>query len=319
VVQQQSSGFVTLTLGDAGSFSGKLLRNGRTFRISGSFRPDGGATNAVALSLSETAQLLMQVDLTGGSDQITGSVTSQLWSSQLIMDRAVFLAKTNPAPFAGSYTFVWGPDTNAVTSPEGISSGTIKVDVKGGAALKATLADNTTLSLKTAVSKNGAVPLYASLYKGLGAVVSWLMIDTNRPDTDASGLLDWFRQAQPKSKFYPAGFTNETMVEASWFVPPTTNRVLNLTNAVVGFTNGNLAADFANDVTLGIDQRVTNNSTNALTLKIQKTSGLFTGSVTPPGTRTARSFKGALLQKQNRGAGFLVGTNRTSQVTIQEP
>jgi len=318
-VDQQSSGFITLTLGDLGAYSGKLLRNGRTIRISGSFSADGGETNAVAFSAAETNQLLMQVDLTGSSDQITGSVTSQLWRSELILDRAVFLAKTNPAPLAGNYTFLWGPDTNAVPGAEGVSSGTLKVDAKGGVTMKASLADNTSLTLKTAVSKNGALPVYGSLSKGLGTVVSWLMFDTNLPDTDVSGLLSWFKKTQPASKIYPGGFTNEVMVVGSRFTAPTTNRVLNLTNAMIGFTNGNLAADFANDVTLGPDQRVTNNSTNALTVKIQKTSGLFTGSVTPPGGRAARSFKGALLQKQNRGAGFLLGTNRTSQVTLEEP
>jgi hypothetical protein len=318
-VAQQSSGFLTLTLGDTGGYSGKLLRNGRTVRLSGTFGVDGGETNAVAFSTTETNQLFMQVDLTGGSDQITGSITSQLWTSQLIMDRAVFLAKTNPAPWAGSYTFLWDPDTNGVPGPEGVSAGTLKVDAKGGVTLKASLADNTTLSLKSSISKNGEVPVYGSLYKGLGAVVSWLTFDTNQANTDVSGLVNWFKQAQPASKFYRTGFTNETMLVGSRFIAPTTNRVLNLTNAVVGFTNGNLAADFANDVTLGADHKVINNSTNALTLKITKTTGLFTGTVTPPATRTARSYKGALLQKQNRGAGFLIGTNRTSQVTFQGP
>jgi hypothetical protein len=92
--------------------------------------------------------------------------------------------------------------------------------------------------------------------------------------------------------------------------------VLDVTNAVAGFTNGNLAADFANDVTLGLDNKIVNNSPNRLTLSISKSSGLLSGSVIPPGATKALSLKGALLQKQNRGAGLLLGTNKTSRVSL---
>ncbi|HYV30858.1 MAG TPA: hypothetical protein VEO53_07135, partial [Candidatus Binatia bacterium] len=93
------------------------------------------------------------------------------------------------------------------------------------------------------------------------------------------------------------------------------NRVLNVTNAIAGFTNGNLAS-FANNLTLGTDNKVVNHSSNRISLTIQKPTGLFTGSVTPPGGRSARSIKGALLQKQNSGSGFFLGTNQSGRVSI---
>ena len=89
-----------------------------------------------------------------------------------------------------------------------------------------------------------------------------------------------------------------------------------LTDTAVGFTNGNLSADFANDVTLGADNKIVNHGENKLALTIAKSTGLFSGSVTPPGLTKSMPFKGALLQKQNRGAGFLTGTNKTSRVTL---
>src|SRR6185503_13323798 len=110
---------------------------------------------------------------------ITGLVTNQFWTSEVILDRVVFNATTNPAPFAGNYTFVIPADTSGAPGPEGDSSGTLKVDNRGGASLKVSLADNTALTLKTSVSKNGALPFFGSLYKGLGAAISWVMFDTN--------------------------------------------------------------------------------------------------------------------------------------------
>jgi hypothetical protein len=169
------------------------------------------------------------------------------------------------------------------------------------------------------VSKNGALPLYVPLYHGAGAVVSWVTFNTNQATTDLTGLLNWIKRTQPTAKYYSGGFSNEVMAVGSRYIPPVNTRVLNLTNAVAGFTNGNLTADFANHVTLGADNRIQNNSANALSMTIQKPNGLFNGSVTPPGGGSAQSFKGAILQKQNRGAGFLLGTSQSSQVSLRAP
>ena len=84
----------------------------------------------------------------------------------------------------------------------------------------------------------------------------------------------------------------------------------------VGFTNGNLASPFANQVLLGADNKFVNQSTNKLTLTIAKSTGLFKGSVAPPGSTRSLPFQGALFQKQNRGAGFLVNTGQTSEVSL---
>jgi len=314
-VQQQSSGFLTLTLGDLGAYSGKMLMNGRTFRVAGSFAVDGGETNTILLSEFDGVRLLMHVDLNGG-DQITGEVTNRLWHSVLHMDRPVFHATTNPAPWAGNYTFVIPADTNGVSGPEGDSYGTIKVDAKGGVTLKGVLSDSTPLTLKSTLSKQGATPLYLALYKGLGALISWGMFDTNQPQTDVSGLLSWIKQTQVAAKFYGRGFTNEMTLEGSRYVAPATGRVVAITNGIAGFTNGNFVTDFANNFTLGLDNKVANNSANPLTLTITKSSGLFSGTVTPPGGARSLPFKGALLQKQNRGAGFLSGSNRTTEVRL---
>jgi hypothetical protein len=56
-----------------------------------------------------------------------------------------------------------------------------------------------------------------------------------------------------------------------------------------------------------------------LTLTFSTSLGTFTGSATDPATMKPFSFKGAVLQKQNAGFGYLSGTNRTSRVVIQGP
>ena len=325
-VEQQSSGFLTMALGDFGAYSARLYMNGRNYRFSGHFSATGGETNLIVRTGTNELLVRMALDLIGGSDHLTGSVTNNQilsidtnasWGAGLMADRAIFNAKTNPALLAGNYTMAIPHDTNTTAGPGGDSFATLSVSSQGRVSFIGTLADGTKAVQRVPVSKTGALPLYVPLYRGAGALISWVNFDTNQATTDLTGLLNWFKQSQSTAKYYSGGFTNEVVAEGSRYIaPPLNTRVLNLTNAVIGFTNGNLAADFANNVTLGTDNRIQNNSANALSLTIQKANGLFNGSVTPPGGGSALPFKGALLQKQNRGAGHLLGTSQSSQVRL---
>ena len=73
---------------------------------------------------------------------------------------------------------------------------------------------------------------------------------------------------------------------------------------------------FANAIVLGASSKVINLAANKLSLSIATASGLFKGSVTDPSSGKSFAFSGALLQKQNAGAGFLLGTNRSSSVVL---
>jgi cyclophilin family peptidyl-prolyl cis-trans isomerase len=324
-VDQQSAGFLTLSVGDFGGYTAKLLMNGKKYGFKGSFGVDGALATLVDRPGTNSLLLQMALDLTGGSDRLTGSVTNnqlvfidtnRSWSATLIADRAVFNSKTNSAPQAGKYTWILPADTNSSAGPAGDGFGSAKVDANGLGSLTGTLADGTKAALKAPLSKNGWWPLYIPLYKDKGALVSWVTFDTNQPTTDFSGSLDWFKQSQPKAKYYPGGFTNEVLLAGSLYAPPTTNRVLSLTNGIVGFTNGNLLEPFTNEIALGLDNKVVNNSTNKLTLTIGKPTGLFTGTAVPPRRTKPISFKGAILQKQERGSGFFLGTNASGRVSL---
>jgi hypothetical protein len=116
-------------------------------------------------------------------------------------------------------------------------------------------------------------------------------------------------------KYYTLGFTNETKAIGSVYVTPiTTNKVLNLTDAIVSFEGGNISGDFSNNVKLGAYSRVTNLSSNKLTMSFSTAIGTFTGSVTDPLTGKLHRFNGVAFQKQNVGAGMILGTNLSSRV-----
>jgi hypothetical protein len=84
------------------------------------------------------------------------------------------------------------------------------------------------------------------------------------------------------------------------------------------FSKGNLDPDFVNRVALSPLNKFFNLSSNKLTLTLTTSSGLFAGTVNDPTSGKSLKFNGVVLQKQNGALGFLLGTNRSSQVVLFE-
>jgi cyclophilin family peptidyl-prolyl cis-trans isomerase len=356
-VEERSSGFVTVTVSDLGAYSAKVTIDGKTYPMTGTFNSGTGknVNFLTRPGSNEILTVRMTLDLSGGSDHLSGTfsnsyvygvVTNAMrevvatnivggmenyvtnfvtvlttnffrtnWVAALQADRAVF-SPTRLAPQAGKYALIIPADTNSINGPFGDGYGTASISTKGSLTFSGSLADGTKVTQKVPISKNGDWPLYLNLYKGKGMLLSRIVFDTNQPETDLSGLMNWFKRTQV-AKYYPGGFTNESMIVGSRFTPPVgTNRLLGLTVAVVSFTNGNLSADFTNSIIIDSKSKVINESPNKLTLSASKSSGTFSGSVTPPTGGKAVSFKGALLQKQTNGFGFFLGTNASGRVSI---
>lgn len=351
-VAVDNSGAFSLKLNDRGVYSAKLAINGASIPLSGAFGYSGSNAHLVFNhpKLPGLTRVQLAVDLQSGSDQVTGLITNiysttvsnfvstnivftnftetniistniwvtnvitRHWKSTLTADRATFNAKANPAPQAGKYTVVLPHDTNSAAGPDGDGFGTVSVSTGGGITLAGTLPDGTKLSQKSTLSKNGEWPLFTSLYKGKGSLISWVTF-SEQPDPDLSGLFNWLKQSQP-AKYYTSGITNEATLTGSRFTPNSTNNVLSLSNALLSFVGGNLAEDFTNAVVIDPKNKVSNLGSNKLSLKLNKANGTFSGSVTPPAGGKAISFRGAILQQQTNGAGFLLGTNRSSRVEL---
>jgi hypothetical protein len=315
-VRQGSSGSFAAKLSSRGTYTAKLRIGAKSHSMKGKLDLVCRATNSIIRT--GTNALVVELDFgIGNSNQVTGRITDGFWEAQLHGDRAVFHSKTNPAPYAGSYTLVLPGQPDPGAGPEGYGFGTLKVVSNGVATLAGTLADGTKVSRRVPLSKDGYLPLYVALYKGGGSVLSWLTL-TNRTTDDVNGLLSWIKPPLPSSKQYSGGFTNETMTVGSRYDRPasSTNQVLNLTQTDILFDGGNLAVPFTNTITLSVGNKIVNLSSNKLSLSFSLASGLFQGSVVDPSTDRAFSFRGALLQKQNIGCGFLLGTNLSSRVVF---
>lgn len=157
---------------------------------------------------------------------------------------------------------------------------------------------------------DGQRALYASLFTAKGSVQGWMTF-TNEDTSDITGSLSWIKPVMVTSKYYPLGFTNVAEAVGSRFVwPGTTNRVLQFANGVMTFSEGNLPQPFTNNVRLETNNKVTNLSSNKLTMTALPI-GLFTGTVTDTNTGKGLSFNGALLPRLNAGYGYFLGTNQS--------
>jgi hypothetical protein len=317
-VQQPSSGFFTLTLQTGGSYSAHLQMGNNRPSWSGRFTLAGAASAFISHPGTSNLSVTLALDLAPGVDRLTGSVSDGDWLASLWADRAIFDARKNPATnYAGSYTMIIPGHNDDEFFPEGDGYGPVTVDLSGNVRLAAgLLADNSSLSQNTTVSKDGRWPFYESLYAGSGSALSWITF-TNQTDSDLHGAFSWIKPARTNDHFYPGGFTNVVMAEGFAYTPPTTNRVIALTNGFVIFSGGNLSMPFTNSIMLEQNNTIVAQGTNHLILSIVRPSGVLNGNVKFPGAANSTPFHAILLQGTNAAAGFFLGTDQSGRVLLE--
>jgi hypothetical protein len=315
-IRQNSAGAFTLTVTTKGSYSGRLQFANQRTTFSGKVPDSGVVTNS--LKNGRNAPLSLQLNLANSdqSDRVNGTVSDGTWTANISADRAQFSSRTNPCVWAGSYTIAIPGAADNPLLPAGAGYATVRVNGNGLVNATVTLADNTKVTQSATLSQDGVWPFYAPLYSGKGSLLGWLNFADN-PSDDLNGVLNWNKPAIPRTRYYPGGFGFEATATGSRYEPPTHgSKVLDLDTATLSFAGGNLAADFANQISIGSNNHVTNLSSNAVKMSFSPSTGRFSGSVTDPATSKSFSFSGVALQKSATAAGFALGTNQTSQVNL---
>lgn len=309
-----NAGYFSAVLADKGTFSSKWQFADATYSLAGAFLADGTYSNAIARHGLSPLTVQLQLDFTGG-ETITGTISDGIWIARLTADHAHF-SKTTPAPQSGSYTLVIPGSDDSSTQPGGNGAGALKVDTSGNITFTATLGDGTKVSQHTFVSKDGQWPLFVSLYARQGFLIGLLTFDTNQPDTDLSGYGAWIKAPQSGGKFYPAGFTLGPIAALGSRYSFTKGvPLVNWNNGQIVLAHGNLLDSITNNLSIDLNSKIT--GTNKLVLSFTTATGLFHGSVLNPDTGKPITINGALLQKQDAGYGYFLGTDQTGSVTLE--
>jgi hypothetical protein len=311
-VARQSSGFFDASVATTGVFSARLQMAAGAASFSGQFSLSGQFSNAIPGGALGALSAQLQLGLLNST--LTGQICGPNWTASLLANRAAF-SPANPAPQAGRYTLLIPGQPGSSALPAGDGFGAVTVDDSGNVAFSGALADGTAAAASAILGGQGQWPFFVPLYSGQGSILGWLTF-SNAPDSDISGSLNWIKPAQPTAGFYPAGFTNVTTASGSAYQFDNEAPILDYSFGQISFTGGDLAQSFANQVVLGAGGSFTNLSANALNLSLADSSGLLSGSVVDPSTGRLIPFSGVVLQKENFGAGFFLGTNQGGQVLL---
>ena len=322
---QQTSGVISITAGATGAFSAKLTVGGASYSFKSGFNNNGDGISVIPRDGAPPLTVTLHIDLTNGTDQITGTVSDGTFTSAVTANLSVFNSRSNPAtPYEGSYTVLLPPNPadTGPGFPQGNGYGTVTVDAGGKIRFSATLGDGTRVSQSAIVSKDGMWPVYVALYGKQGSLSGWVTFTNIVGVSDLGGTLSWFKPPTPRAKFYPNGFATQTALLGSQYAAPTIGTpALTVSSAacnlLVTSGAGNLASFVSNSVNLAANNKVSLCGTNGCKLTITTRTGLFSGSFVNPATAKSATFRGALFQKQNDGAGLFLGTDQTGFVTVE--
>jgi hypothetical protein len=314
-VELGKSGAIAVTVTKKGKFSGSLricqLGAGGARRYAFSGQLNSGEPNNLSAGPYQLQLLLSEDQITG---TVSGTVSNTAWSADLVLNRSVFDARTNTAPFAGKYTIVFpgSEDPTDTQNPQGDGYGAVTVDKLGNVRMNGALGDGTAISQSAAVSADGLWPLFVPLYQGNGQILSW---QTFAIDGQVGGPYSWIKEPNKKAGRFRGGFVWETNTIGSMY-DPTAKPITMITDGTLLLQGANLSEPVTKEVTIGTNNKTANAKPGQFSLTFKPASGLFTGRVVNPNTHKPINFSGAVLQNQGVGLGYFLTTNLSGQVSI---
>jgi hypothetical protein len=308
---EASSGSFIATVAESGAYTAYLRLAGRSYAYSGSFSLAGSDSKSIERRHENPLNLDLQLDLTNGP--LTGTVSDGTWTANLLANPDGY-SFHNPAPQAGHYTLILPGSEDASNQPAGNGFAAITVTSFGEVVFDGNLGDGTPVIASSFISTNGQWPLYASLYGGKGSVLGWLSLSN---DGTISGQTAWFKPAETNARMYPDGFTNYVNVMGSAFQCTNGIPAPGLSGGTLILTNGGLAQSITNQLEVCTNNHLT--IAGGGELNFIGRSGAFIGRVMDPETSKLILVRGAVLQNQNLGAGYFLGTNQTASLLLLPP
>jgi len=194
-----NSSFVTFQVGQSGLYSGKIMMNGANYPFHGRFSVLGASMSAVLRPGLVPIAFMLQLDLNGTSNQLSGMGTDGTWTAPLSANRVVLGTGYGPGPQSQHRALVLQrtpEDGGAI-----VGTGTAIISPGGSVSIRGVLSDGRKFNLATALSQNGDSPFYLSSGHGAEIIVGWLNLPP-QPPTSVAGDLIW---SKPEANGFSAG------------------------------------------------------------------------------------------------------------------
>ena len=315
-----ADGASQIAMNTSGALTWRIHFGGLKYSFKGQVDDNGGAT--IQISRSNQALARLHLALVPGDAPIFHVEVEQNGTT----------AGTGEAEHSGTntpgrrrYTLLLPPDPAQAASdaiPQGTGFARVSFSAKGEISIAGATGDGARFSTASAVRTDNTFPFFAPIY-GIpsGELYGTLTIRDVPGVSDLDGVLTWNKHLQRHpTRIGPASFTTTTAAIGSRYVQPKPLIIsemldYNATGAAdVSFSEGNLASPLA----ALIHVRLLNPPTIAppiLDMKFRITNGVFVGNFTRPGLGKTR-FQGAVFQKQNVGAGYFLGTDKSGAVEL---
>ena len=252
---------------------------------------------------------------------VGGTVSDGSFVATLTGDQAVFNAKNKAVNYAGRYTLVFPGTTNSAAGPFGAGYGMATVNDSGNVIFSGSLADGTPISQSSTVSKNGFWPFYVVRYGGKGSVWGWNYFTNGSLISES--FASWINPTNSiKVAADRSGFTNQQLSAIGGLYLSTNWPSSDLTNWEVILQGGALATALTNQIALkpngAIANDETSDNTEKLSLTIDKTSGLVSGTfLNPANHKETITVRGVILQAQTNAQGYFIESNQSGQFLLQ--
>ncbi len=197
------------------------------------------------------------------------------------------------------------------------------MNTSGDIAVAGDLADGTTVSQSSAVSKDGRWPMYLPSSNPNESVFAWSYF-TNATITTPT-FISWINVTnKAKTAVYPSGFTNQQAAIVASSYTAMDKPLLSLTDAQVTLDGGNLPVNITNRITLAASDTITvpiaSENTNKLKLTITPKTGLIHGSFqNPTNAKQTIAVNGVILQGETNAQGYFLGTNQSGAFMLDPP
>lgn len=320
------NGSFRATVSGGGVLTGRVVVNGTSYAFTGRLDASGAATVRIPRHGLSPLTLTFQLDLSGGTQQLTGALSDGAETSSISADHATFNAKKNPSRQAGRYTMILSPAAKGDGSqtPQGNGYAILSVKASGAAILSGRMGDGTPFSHGGTVTENGSLPIsFVPHGETKGSGVNGLLTFRSTDLSDLDGTLSWVKAARQKDAYYPAGFATQLpSVGARYAAPHTGSGIKALAvsdgSATAALGDADLPQVLNVPVQLGANDVGTMVTPGApdLSFRINPASGTVTGKFTLPNGHVVRGMGGVVLQKQNAAFGYFRGSDQSGYFAL---
>ncbi len=311
-VTEQTAGMLSqLKVDPTGAYSGKLLLNGASYTLAGSFDLSGAASNRVTRSASRGGPVTVEMTLQWNTGQINGAVSSSgqdPWTSTLLAEAAA------TAPTSGEFTLLLLPSANAAGAIPPGDGYLLLTNHLGQLAFSGALADGTAVAQAPPLGRLGDVPVFANLYGDTGLLLGWLEL-TNET-LQAETPLAWIRPPA-SSGLFDGGFTNPlSVIAAGWTNPPPRVSSVVLPSGTLVISNANF--DLTNTIAIATNAIIEAPGSPAKSLSgtINPKTGLVTITFGTASAKATTTGYGAVLQNSTNAGGFFVTKTNAGSIFL---